>query len=59
LLATSISNTISKLVEKFAAGVVDTGGNFAADVVDAGGNLSPVSLIQVQSLWNTLGLGGN
>jgi hypothetical protein len=33
-----------KLVAKFAAGVVDTGGKFAAGVVDTGGILSPVSL---------------
>jgi hypothetical protein len=33
--ATGINN-ISKLVAKFAAGVVDTGGNFAADVIDTG-----------------------
>ncbi len=29
---------LAKLVEKFAAGVVDTGGKFAAGVVNTGGN---------------------
>jgi hypothetical protein len=32
-----VSTTQAKLVAKFAAGVVDTGGNFAAGVVDTGG----------------------
>ncbi len=32
-----VSTTQAKLVEKFAAGVVDTGGKFAAGVVDTGG----------------------
>jgi hypothetical protein len=31
------STTLAKLVEKFAAGVVDTGGNFAAGVIDTCG----------------------
>jgi hypothetical protein len=35
-----VSTTLAKLVEKFAAGVADTGGKFAADVVDTGSNLS-------------------
>jgi hypothetical protein len=37
---------------KFAAGVVDTGGNgkFAAGVVDTGGNLPPASLTPVANL---------
>jgi hypothetical protein len=34
-----VSTTLAKLVEKFAAGVVDTGSNFAA------ANLPPVSLM--------------
>jgi hypothetical protein len=34
-----VSTTIAKLVAKFAAGVVDTGGNFAAGIVDTGGAL--------------------
>ncbi len=38
------------MVEKFATGVVDTGGKFAAGVVDTGGNLPPVSLIPVVHL---------
>jgi hypothetical protein len=29
-----------KLVEKFAAGVVDTGGKFSASVVDTSGNFA-------------------
>jgi hypothetical protein len=33
-----VSTTLGKLVAKFAAGVVDTGGKFAARVVDTGGN---------------------
>jgi hypothetical protein len=52
-----VSTTLAKLVDKFAAGVVDTGGKFAAGVVDTGGNfatgvanLPPVSLILVVHL---------
>jgi hypothetical protein len=33
----SVSTTLLKLVAKFAAGVVDTGGKFATGVVDTGG----------------------
>jgi hypothetical protein len=33
----SLTRTLAKLVAKFAAGVVDTGGKFAACVVDTGG----------------------
>jgi hypothetical protein len=33
-----VSTTLAKLVAKFAAGVIDTGGKFAAGVVDTGGN---------------------
>jgi hypothetical protein len=32
-----VSTTLAKLVAKFAAGVVDTGGNFATGVVDISG----------------------
>ncbi len=35
-----VSTTLAKLVAKFAAGVVDTGGNFAAGVVDTGGKFA-------------------
>ena len=35
-----MSTTLAKLVAKFAAGVVDTGGKFAAGVVDTGGNFA-------------------
>jgi hypothetical protein len=35
-----VSTTLAKLVAKFAAGVVDTGGKFAAGVVDTGGNFA-------------------
>ncbi len=35
-----VSTTLVKLVAKFAAGVVDTGGKFSAGVVDAGGNFA-------------------
>ncbi len=45
-----MSKTQGELVEKFAAGVVDTGGKFAAGVVDTGGNLPPVSLTPVANL---------
>jgi hypothetical protein len=37
---TPLATTLAKLVEKFAAGVVDTGGKFAAGVVDTGGNFA-------------------
>jgi hypothetical protein len=33
-----VSTTLAKLVEKFAANVVDTGRKFAAGVVDTSGN---------------------
>jgi hypothetical protein len=33
----TVSTTLLKLVAKFAAGVVDTGGKFATGVVDTGG----------------------
>jgi hypothetical protein len=45
-----VSTTQGVLVDKFAAGVVDTGGKFAAGVVDTGGNLPPVSLTPVANL---------
>jgi hypothetical protein len=32
-----VSTTLAKLVAKFAAGVVDTGGKFVTDVVDTNG----------------------
>jgi hypothetical protein len=35
-----VSTTLAKLVEKFAAGVVDTGSNFAAGVIDTGGKFA-------------------
>jgi hypothetical protein len=35
-----VSTTLAKLVTKFAASVVDTGGKFAASVVDTGGNFA-------------------
>jgi hypothetical protein len=35
-----VSTTLAKLVEKFAAGVVDTGGKFAACLLDTGGNFA-------------------
>ena len=35
-----VSTTLAKLVAKFAAGVVDTGGKFATGVVDTGGNFA-------------------
>jgi hypothetical protein len=35
-----VSITLAKLVAKFDASVVDTGGKFAAGVIDAGGNFA-------------------
>jgi hypothetical protein len=35
-----VSTTLAKLVAKFAADVVDTGGKFAAGVVDTRGKLA-------------------
>jgi hypothetical protein len=35
-----VSTALAKLVAKFAAGVVDTGGKFAAGVVDTGGKFA-------------------
>jgi hypothetical protein len=32
-----VSTTLAKLLAKFAADVIDTGGKFAAGVVDTGG----------------------
>jgi hypothetical protein len=43
-----VSTTLGKLVAKFAAGVVDTGGKFAAGVVDSGGKLPPVSNLDLR-----------
>jgi hypothetical protein len=37
-----VSTTLAKLVAKFAAGVVDTGGNFAGGAVDTLMSLIPV-----------------
>jgi hypothetical protein len=34
-----VSTTLAKVVAKFAASVIDTGGKFAAGVVDTGGKL--------------------
>jgi hypothetical protein len=45
-----VSTTLAKMVDKFAAGVVASGGKFATSVVDTGGNLLPVSLIPVVHL---------
>ncbi len=35
-----VSTTLAKLVEKFAAGVVNTGGKFAAGVIDTCGKFA-------------------
>ncbi len=40
-----VTTTLAKLVAKFAAGVVDIGGNFAAGVVDTGGKLSLIPVV--------------
>ncbi len=45
-----VSTTLVKLVAKFAAGVLDTGGNLTANVVDTKANLPPVWLIPVVHL---------
>ncbi len=37
-----VSITLAKLVEKFAAGVIDKAGNFASGVVDTDGKFSTV-----------------
>jgi hypothetical protein len=39
-VANLVSTTLAKLVEKFAARVVDTGGKFSAGVVDTGGKFA-------------------
>jgi hypothetical protein len=44
------TTTLGKLVEKFAAGVVDTSGNFPPLSLTPVANLSPVSLITVVHL---------
>jgi hypothetical protein len=36
----TVSRTLAKLVAKFAAGVIDTGGNFSGSVVDTGGKFA-------------------
>jgi hypothetical protein len=48
LFATGVNDTGGKIAA--SAGVVDTGGKFAAGVVDTGGNLPPVSLTSVVHL---------
>ncbi len=35
-----VSTTLAKLVAKFAASVLDTGGKFAAGVIDTGSNFA-------------------
>jgi hypothetical protein len=35
-----VSTTLAKLVEKFSAGVIDTGGKFDTGVDDTGGNFA-------------------
>jgi hypothetical protein len=52
-----VSTTLAKLVAKFAAGVVDTGGKFAAGVIDTGSNSAAGPNLK-RPLWDTLGLGG-
>jgi hypothetical protein len=42
-----VSTTQGELVAKFAAGVVDTGGNFDTSVIDTGGKLAQASLTPV------------
>jgi hypothetical protein len=48
-----VSTTLAKMVAKFAAGVVDTGGKFATGVVDTGGapwlRISPWIF---EKIWN-------
>jgi hypothetical protein len=45
-----VSTTQGELVAKFAAGVVDTGGEFAAGFVDTGGDLPPVCTLTCEYL---------
>ncbi len=45
-----MSTAQGELVAKFATGVVDASGKFAARVVDTGGNLPPLSLTPVVQL---------
>jgi hypothetical protein len=45
-----VSKTLAKLVAKFAAGVIATGGKFAAGVVDTVGNFAPVANLPPVSL---------
>jgi hypothetical protein len=47
VLLTPVSTTLAKMVEKFAAGVVDTGGKFATVSLMPAAILSPVSLTPV------------
>jgi hypothetical protein len=60
-----VSTTLLKLVAKFAAGVVDTGGKFSTGVVDTGGQPLAANISAnfrknlKQPLWYTQGLGGN
>jgi hypothetical protein len=56
---------LRKLVEKFAASVIETSGKFAIGVVDTSGapllaNISAnFQKNSKRSQWDTLGLGGN
>ncbi len=56
----TLSTTLAKLVAKFAAGVVDTGGKFATGVVDTSGapllaNISANFQKKLETvLWDTL-----
>jgi hypothetical protein len=60
-----VSTTLLKLVAKFAAGVVDTGGKFANGVVDTGGQPLAANISanfrknSKRPLWYSQGLGGN
>jgi hypothetical protein len=62
---TPVSTTLLKLVAKFAAGVVDTGGKFATGVVDTGGQPLAANISanfrknSILPLWYSQGLGGN
>jgi hypothetical protein len=42
-----VSTTLAKMVEKFAAGVVDTVGKFATGVVDTPGIIYPVLMLTI------------
>jgi hypothetical protein len=45
-----VSTTLSNLVEKFAASVIDTSGKFAAGVVNTSGNFATIAKAQMLNI---------